>query len=170
MAWKKLRTVNPPDGIASSTSANARSPRLSTACTSAQSGASARTSTPWRASAWWIVFCRWRIVVAGGHPFPLEGGMRLGHEGRGVDGDAPLEALARLEHEVDQGLDIVVCLGGVADHEVELQLRKAKLLGQADGGHHLVFGLRFVDHVAQTLAAGFGRNGEVMCAGLRPGP
>jgi hypothetical protein len=56
---------------------------------------------------WWIVF--WRgAKTCGRHPFPLKGRVRLGHEGRGVDGDAPFEALACLQREIDNGLNVVV--------------------------------------------------------------
>ena len=103
------------------------------------------------------------------HAFPLKGRMRLGHKGRGVDGNAPLETLPCRQREVDQRLDIVVGLGGMADHEVELQLREVELLCQRDGAHHLIFGLRLVDDVAQPLAAGLRRHRQVARTGLGHG-
>ena len=57
-----------------------------------------------------------------GHPFPLEGGVRFRYKRCGIDGNASLKPLARLQAKVDQRLDIILGFGGVANHEVELEL------------------------------------------------
>ena len=57
-----------------------------------------------------------------GHPFPLEGGVRFGYKRCGIDGNASLKPLTRLQGKVDQRLDIILGFGGVADHKVELEL------------------------------------------------
>ena len=43
-------------------------------------------------------------------------------------------------------------LGDVYKRQVELQLREVELLRQRHGAHHLVFGLRLVDDIAQALS------------------
>ena len=64
--------------------------------------------------------------------FPLEGGVRLGHEGR--DGSGHLQAadarpggVTHLAAQVHDGVEVLARFGGQADHEIQLHLLPAVL-------------------------------------------
>ena len=59
--------------------------------------------------------------------------MGLGHKGRGVDHQPAAKTLACLQSQVDQRLHIGLGLARMADHEIELELRKILRFGQVDG-------------------------------------
>ncbi|MEZ4580059.1 MAG: hypothetical protein R3A10_00135 [Caldilineaceae bacterium] len=78
-----------------------------------------------------------------------------------------LSALRR-QREIDNGLDVVVGLGGVTDHG---RASVAESYTPApEWLHHLLFGLGLVDDVTQALAACLKSDGEILRAYAQPWP
>ncbi len=59
--------------------------------------------------------------------------MRLGHEGRGIDGDTALESGSHRVHEPDQLFHIRLRFGGMPDHKIKFELGEIQGLRQIHG-------------------------------------
>ena len=65
--------------------------------------------------------------------------------------------------------DVLVCLGGKAHHEVELDATPAVLEGVSRSALEVLLGHVLVDDITQTLGARLGRKGEAAALGARGG-
>ena len=100
---------------------------------------------------------------------PLEGREGLGHEGRERRRDlqariALARGVAHLAAKVGDGLEVLVGLGGQADHEIEFDLTPAVFQQLLHMQQHLFLGDALVDDVTQALAARFGGQGTARAA------
>ena len=101
---------------------------------------------------------------------PLERRLRLGNEQRDrrthphvtamLGRHGSLRSIVGALHKARDALDVVVGLGGQADHEVKLAAAPPRLKRGVDGSEQVVFRHVLVDHVPQALRTRLGREGK----------
>ena len=105
-----------------------------------------------------------RVVL---HRQPLIGGAGLGHERVDAADDAadvpaalgvPHHDVAHLQRLIADRHEVVVGLGGDADHVIELQVLHPRREDHLGGREDLVVGDRLVDHAAQAVGSDFRRD------------
>ncbi len=111
--------------------------------------------------------------------------MSLGNEGRDTDIDLAPAALlifdfSQLVYQLHQRPQILIGFGGKPDHKIKLDHLPAQVKGVLNGINNFVFTDIFIDHIPQSLTAGFRRDGKTGLANLfnqlhqfrgqRPGP
>ena len=103
---------------------------------------------------------------------PLEGGVRLGHQGRDTDVHLRLAAQQPPTHrlhlpgQVHHGRHVLQRLRRMADHEIELDGLPAPPIHLLGHRQQVPVGDRLVDHPPQPLGGGLGGKGK---AGAAPG-